>query len=712
MGKGSLDQDVLIEVGTGCTVAPTCGFLRCYRENLLGFALAGAAVGFMILPVRFGDGDRQLMKRTKAFLLGMLAVLWLASNVTCDAGAAAPPAAKAASTPKLTLPMNRRPEWWRRDGIVMAGSWEPLLFRARRDGAAGYTPTPEQRAAYERDHSPEMIAKLKSLGVNFVMLHCYKGGGLEAERESMAEAVQFAQRCHEAGLRVGCYTYSGAFLWDLFFREMPQAKDWVVLKPDGNPVTYGQAGYRYYWNRNHPEAEAFYRNLVRFAVEDIRTDLVHLDNYILGPGHDAHSIARFRQYLAKTFPSTLLKENGIADLGAVTPPEPTGTNLLARAWANFCCQSLSDSYHAMSRYARTLRRDILMECNPGGIDRAIGWPVDHGRLLRGGEAFWDEGAHPGFIKGRLHTRIRTYKAARSLNASAFAYVINPLEAAESMAFNLDCLGAICWFEYGEIVEKPGEHKPMSPALGPFVSFFHKRRDLLRKTQVVADVAVFRSFPSMQFGPAKTARLPGAFEDTLITNHGAFQLVFDQQLDELSRWPVLGMPGCVALSDAQVKHIRRYVSKGGRLCVIGPLATHNEWMFPRPKPALDDLPPDRVVRVAEQGDWLDAFRRACEGRLSLSVTSASPDTRLDGLGAELTGQPGRRLVHLVNYRSESPVKDIALRVALPKGRAAKTVILASPEHDADLTLPFRQEPGAVTFTVPAVGTYEIAVVTMK
>ncbi|MHC4464610.1 MAG: hypothetical protein ACYS30_24740, partial [Planctomycetota bacterium] len=41
----------------------------------------------------------------------------------------------------LTLPLDQRPNWLQRDGIVMAGSWEPLLFRVRRDGSDGYTPT-------------------------------------------------------------------------------------------------------------------------------------------------------------------------------------------------------------------------------------------------------------------------------------------------------------------------------------------------------------------------------------------------------------------------------------------------------------------------------------------------------------------------------------------------------------------------------------------
>lgn len=616
--------------------------------------------------------------------------------------------ASSAVLPKLTLPRRKRPEWVRRDGIVMAGSWEPLLFRVRRDGAAGYTPTPEQHAAYEREHSPEMVAKLKSLGVNFVMMHCYKGGGLEAERESMTDAVKFAELCRKNGLRVGCYTCSGAFIWELFFKEMPQAKDWVVLNADGSPVTYGKATYRYYWNRNHPDAQDFYRKIVRFAVEDICTDLVHFDNYTIGPGHDAHSVARFREYLRRTFPPSRLREQGIADVDTVVPPaDRLCTNLLGRAWADFCCQSLADSFHDMTRYARSLRPDILMEINPAGVGPTLRWAVDHGRLLRGGEAFWDEGRRPSFEKGKLTTRIRTFKAARSMDNMAFVYIRNPLEAAESMAFNLDCLGCICWFEYGEPYEHPGDKSLMSPALAPFVSFYHKRRDLLRDANVVADVGVFRSWPSMQFGARETARLTGQVEDLLITNRCAFQLVFDTQLDELSHWPVLVLAGCVALSDAQVAAIRRYVENGGRLCVIGPLATHNEWMLPRPKPALDDLPPERVVRVDAKGDWLEAIGRACGGRRSLSVATGST-----ALCAELTEQPNRRMVHLVNYDAETAATNVGVRVRLCEGGRTKSVTLASPEHEDEITLPFTEEGDTVVFTVPRVRVYEIAVVTFR
>jgi hypothetical protein len=607
----------------------------------------------------------------------------------------------------LTLPLEQRPEWLGRDGIVMAGSWEPLLFRVRRDGSDGYTPTSEQRAAYEREHSPEMIAELKALGVNFIMMHCYKGAGLEAERQSMADAVRFAQLCHDAGLRVGVYNYSGAFLWEPFFQERPQAKDWVLLNANGQPLTYGRATYRYRWNRNHADAQAYYRQLVRFAVDSIRAELLHFDNYGYGPGRDANSVRRFRDYLGKTFTTEQLGKMGVNDLNDLRPPLTDSSEImLRRAWLEFSCRSLAESYHDMNRYARSLRKDILIECNPGGPGSRIRPPVDHGRLLQGGEAFWDEGRPPGYIGGQLHTRIPTYKVARRMNNIAFTYTTTPLEMAESMAFNRDCLGCICWFEYAKIVAKPGSNEPISQDLAPFIRFFHKRRELLSKAVVVADVAVLRSFPSQVFADPKFAVLTHRVEQVFIENRVCFQIIYDHHLADLNRYRVLVLAGCVALSDRQIEQIKRYVKSGGRVCIVNQAGMYDEWLIPRERPALDDLPASSVVRIEEGDDIVSALRRACNNRLSLSIRAGS------GLCSELTEKPGRRLVHLVNYNADNPVKNILVRLFLPPGRRVKAITLVSPDRQSDLEESFQERNGLVTFGVPQVRIYEIAIVTMK
>jgi hypothetical protein len=91
---------------------------------------------------------------------------------------------------------------------------------------------------------------------------------------------------------------------------------------------------------------------------------------------------------------------------------------------------------------------------------------------------------------------------------------------------------------------------------------------------------------------------------------------------------------------------------------------------------------------------------------------SREEACDGLCAELTGQPGRRLAHLVNYRSDGPIADVQVSVGVPQGQSVARVTLASPQRDRDLELPFEAHDGRVVFTVPKVDLYEIAVVALK
>ena len=79
---------------------------------------------------------------------------------------------------------------------------------------------------------------------------------------------------------------------------------------------------------------------------------------------------------------------------------------------------------------------------------------------------------------------------------------------------------------------------------------------------------------------------------------------------------------------------------------------------------------------------------------------------------MTEQPSRRLVHLVNYRADDPVKNITISLRLPAERHVKAVTLASPEREHDIKLNFKEQAGVVTFSVPQVSIYEIAVVTLE
>jgi hypothetical protein len=641
--------------------------------------------------------------------------LFFACFILLAALASRSPAAERPSLP-LTLPASARPAWLADEGLVMAGSWEPLPFRVRRDGE-GFTPTPEQKEAYRREHSPEMVAQLKALGVNFVMMHGYKGGGLNFERESMNDAVRFADLCHEAGLHVGVYAYSGALMWEPLLKEIPSAWEWFLLDEHGDPVRYYNLPYRYRWNRNHPGAMEFYKGIIRFAVEDIKADLIHLDNHSAGPGFDGNSQKRFREYLAKNFSAERLAQMGVRDTAKTTPPRSTDTNdLFKRAWSEFRFQSLADAYYEIGAYARSLRPDVLMELNAGGVSPRIRGAVDHGRLLQGGEAFWSEGRmEPWHGEGPMLNNIWAYKFARRMDNMMFRYVTTPLQVAEAMAFNLDAIGCLVAFEYGKLSDFPGaKGREMDPARQPFVKFFRERRELFKHTQVIADTAVLRNFPTEAFAPASRDNVSTEVANQLIAMRATFQPIPDAHLKDAGRFHVLVLPDCLAMSDEQIARVRDYVAGGGQLCVVGELATHDEWMLPRKKPALDDLPAGRVIRVATAKDIPAAIERAMGGRDALKISAKdgganTSDDVLRGLCVELTTRDHQIFVHLVNYHDGVAKENIAVRVRIDDSRQVKSVHLASPEMSADAAVPFKQDGEFVTFTVPKVNIYTIAVV---
>ncbi|MBM3887646.1 MAG: hypothetical protein FJ388_00825, partial [Verrucomicrobia bacterium] len=228
-----------------------------------------------------------------------------------------------------------RPDWMDEPGIVMGTNWEEPTFRGRKMGRLDFTLPPEKLADYAREHSPEMIAELKELGVNFVMLHCYKGCGFETERQGMEDAKRFAGLARKAGMRVGAYI-GGTMLYERLFKEEPEARQWLALGPAGEPLCYTPRGeaipYRYAAVKHHPGYIKHLQRAVRFAIEEMRADLIHFDNFGSGGAtHDPLSKQQFRSYL---------KARGMTP--AEPPPKTDDVNdPLVRAWFDFRCQALT-----------------------------------------------------------------------------------------------------------------------------------------------------------------------------------------------------------------------------------------------------------------------------------------------------------------------------------------------------------------------------------
>jgi sugar phosphate isomerase/epimerase len=103
------------------------------------------------------------------------------------------------------LPVDHhQPSWISETPLVFIGDWDAMpIFRRRIGGNPAW-----QEEAYNKEHSDEMVKKYKEMGVTMMLLHFYKGFGLEAEKEHIEEAKQLAAICKQNGLKVGVYVGS------------------------------------------------------------------------------------------------------------------------------------------------------------------------------------------------------------------------------------------------------------------------------------------------------------------------------------------------------------------------------------------------------------------------------------------------------------------------------------------------------------------------
>lgn len=555
-----------------------------------------------------------------------------------------------------------RPKWMDEPGIVMAGNWEVPSFRARRMGAMDYTLPPEKLAEYAREHTPEMIAELKDLGVNFLMLHGYKGAGMQTERQGFEDTKRFAELARRSGMRVGIYI-GGTLLYERLFDEEPNAPQWQTRGPQGEPLFYNpQQTFRYAAVRNHPGFIEYLKKPVRYALQEVRADLIHFDNFGLGAtSYDDFTKQQFREYLQA-------RGKRPAD-----PPLPDATGPLVRDWTDYKCEALAQHYATMSEFIRSIDPNCAVECNPGGVRDGASTlrGVDHARLLRLGNAFWDEspGARWSPERGVATTRIRSLKVGQLFRNSTFLYCESPLDLAESMAFNVNCLGSVAWFEWGKVTAAHLSGKPIPPEMKTYIRFFLDHQELFRRSRPVADVAVLRTFAEQAFGPRRYL----AIEQALIQGHTAWRIIFDRQLNYLRGYRVVVAPDDPWLTAEQRSKLADFARKGGLVVASS-----------------------SITRPAE-------FPSSIRDRLRV-VAEAAPPVALELCQQQ---EAGRVLVHLVNYNAEQTIQDVSLALRLTAGEPQSAQLLVPTEPQSQ-QLPVRFENGCYRLTVPQLKVYAVVV----
>jgi len=668
-----------------------------------------------------------------------------------------------------------RPSWLN-DGVVATGSVEPLLFVIRRGGGAA---TVLERR--EADLNEETIKKWKEAGCNLIIRNLYKGAGLQAEAADIEAARKFSQLAHRHGIKVGGYVGS-SLLYETLFLEEPGARDWKQVDEWGRPIYYTQdQTFRYMACRNNPGYMAHIRKVLRLGVEDVKFDLIHFDQ-LRWPEEPRtcrckYCAEEFRKFLRNRYTDPQLKLRfGFVTLAGIIPPpynllDPPIRleelrNPLMQEWACFRATSLAQRWRELVGYIRELNPEVAVQGNATmylhtnagfshGVDPSL--LFDHGDYLRTEERNQAEWT----ADGRLISLIRPYKAARVMGKAMHVWQASKspmdwqarsrpekwqspveLRLAEAMAYNDMMLGS--FRNLGDVTA--GARR--------YISFFHAHKAELRNTVSVADVAILRSFPSIEFNPAESLFSTVLFEQSLIQGKIPFHIIFDRHLKDLGKYKVLVLANQDALSDEQLHQIRSFVEKGGGLVATEQTSLLTDWRRRRLKFGLTDLfgidqPPSpkeasqslhrehgkgRVVYVprieaavkappaqmnydVDNKYWklpknhrelLDAVRWAAGGELAAELEAP------DWVTMELARQRDTNLLllHLVNYKTSEPVADIGVRVRIPRGMKVRDAVMETPDGGGRQSLDVAMQGQTATFRVPQLKTYDLILLQLE
>lgn len=669
---------------------------------------------------------------------------------------------------------NSAPAWIINGPIVVAGCWDDFpLFQRRKGGGPD-----RMEDAYRLQRDPRTIEALAKAGVTLAIIHFFKGFGLQAEREHMEEAGVLARLLKQNGIHVGLYV--GATIgYETFLIENPEAKAWFAPDFMGKPLYYSDQTFRRRVYFMHPGYRAYIKRVLKYGIENFNPDLIHFDNTSLQahPGIFEHPLAidDFRKYLGSKYSPAEMKERlGFSDVRYVVAPniENVPSELddpLFQEFAEFRCHQLTSYYAEMRSYIRSLNSSVAIDCNPSsGISgRDLIWQqgVDYPRLLNEVDAVWTEEGNAAGVtpEGILLSKIRTLKTASSRKKHVFCYTWGAtgnwgytanagslLQMAESMAYNNQCLGMVG--NVNAIADLPSQPRQ-------YVRFFHDNFDLYRGADSVADVALLSSFASVGFNQGRPLSSFMLASQTLIQDRLLFDIIFDEDLENLSKYRALFLPDSESLSDGQIELIQKFVMNGGGLVATELTSLYNERRKRRRNFGLKDLfgvsdaldgsrSPDallsdgavssragkgRVVYLPEikpaiaqehatevrasQHSWAlpanhqeisDAVLKSLGGKGTLQT----PVAAFPYVTVELSSQAAeqRLILHLVNYNhAKSPrLSNLPMGITIPEGKKVERIRMLTPDHPGRIEPVTWKTADSVSFNVPSLEIYSVVV----
>jgi hypothetical protein len=526
-------------------------------------------------------------------------------------------------------------------------------------------------------------------------------------------------------------------------------------------VPYGLQTFRHYACPNEPAYRDYLKKILQYAIVEVQADQISFDNIMLQPEPESCRCPRclraFHDFLRRRYPTAeaVRRRFGLPDVDWIVPNEwasptqPDGLNALndpvLQEWVRFRCESLAHYANDLYDHVKSLNPKVSVLFNIKGVysfnrywANAVYHPLFANRI---DVMSFDTGGYDARLDtrtGALVSQIRSYKVARRLKASCEESLQDDLRAGVDMAFDY---------------QTPVEGNPGVPftthASTPMIEFYREYLDrYYRGTETVADVAVLRTWPSMAYSLNDTYVPTTLMEQALIQHKIPFDILFDEDMDQIIRYQEIILPGQECVGDEQARKLLDYVRAGGTLVLTGNTAQYNQWRERRrvnpflparsegagrivyiPEIVRADSPagkgraeeenpepgstPQRVSRMTP-AQWVlpknhEALAQAVVDGLprGLSIKTDAPLTTV----MDLLTRPASRetLVHFVNFDRQNPLAPFSVTARKQFPGPVKSVSCLSPERDQVLPLTFHEENDYVTFTVPGTKLYAMVVI---
>ena len=468
---------------------------------------------------------------------------------------------------------------WRQAQWRMLGNWEPKRFLYRR-GDGSFL---DVEQLWEQAHGHRAIERMAELGINVSHIHFHKGYGLQHEEQSIAEAREWAQRLHAAGIKVGVYI--GCTLFTETFNPALLEQ----MSAQGQAIGWSAAQYfRRFWCWNNPIALDYIKQVIRVAIEHVKADVLHLDSGFAFSHdqlcHCPHCIDAFRKFVREEIPQ-VIRAAGYRSADHLSPP-PAGNLAYLRtvhemrepgdiAWTLFHAQAGIRALQHLADVARQMAPDITIFYNGANLAGITPYSRPNMEIQAlqhvDATAVEDDLENPvGLaVEGFPVSRFRAYKAAARRGSRVYYYTSGAkydarLPLAEAAAFNHACLGMI---ELAMQVNRRIKNRRELHFLQYLVS---NEALFLDRTQWHS-IAVVRHHESMLLNPFPSALSPYVIEQMLFEHHDAFGIIGGDELqrgERLSDFEGLILPDSRCISDDEAANIARFVKAGGWLLSIG------------------------------------------------------------------------------------------------------------------------------------------------